>query len=72
MLKTGELSRLSRVTARTLRYTDHIGLLQTAEDDLSTLYSHYPAGQSLPINRILAMICAVAEHGRGGHVLWVT
>ena len=72
MFETGELSRLSPVKARTLHHTDHIGPLQPAKGDRSTGHSHDSAGQLLPHSRILGMICAVAEYGRGGHVLWVT
>lgn len=55
MFKTGEFSRLSQVTVKTLRYYDKIGLLEPAEVDRFTSYRYYSASQLPRLNRILAL-----------------
>jgi hypothetical protein len=45
MYKIGELSRLSQVPIRTLRYYDQIGLLVPAQVDRSSGYRCYAAEQ---------------------------
>jgi len=55
MFKIGEFSKLSRVTVKTLRYYDEIGLLKPAEVDRFTSYRYYSASQLPRLNRILAL-----------------
>jgi effector-binding domain-containing protein len=55
MFKIGEFSRFSRVTVKTLRYYDKIGLLRPAEVDRFTGYRYYSASQLPRLNRILAL-----------------
>jgi DNA-binding transcriptional MerR regulator len=53
MYKIGELSRLSQVPIRTLRYYDQIGILVPAQVDRSSGYRCYAAEQFERLNRIL-------------------
>src|SRR2546429_7441561 len=53
MYKIGELSWLSQVPIRTLRYYDQIGLLVPAQVDRSSGYRCYTAEQFERLNRIL-------------------
>ena len=53
MYKIGELSRLSQVPIRTLRYYDHIGLLAPAKVERPSGYRCYGAEQIEQLNRIL-------------------
>ena len=53
MYKIGELSRLSQVPIRTLRYYDQIGLLVPAHVDRQSGYRGYAAEQFEQLNRIL-------------------
>jgi effector-binding domain-containing protein len=55
MFKIGEFSSLSRVTTKTLRYYDQIGLLKPAQVDEWTGYRYYSASQLARLNRILAL-----------------
>jgi DNA-binding transcriptional MerR regulator len=55
MFKIGEFSRISRVSVKTLRYYDGIGLLTPARVDLFTGYRYYSADQLPRLNRILAL-----------------
>lgn len=55
MFRIGEFSRLSRVTVKTLRYYDEIGLLKPAEVDRFTGYRYYSVDQLSRLNRILAL-----------------
>ncbi len=55
MFKIGQFSRFSRVTVKTLRYYDKIGLLKPAEIDRFTGYRYYSASQLPRLNRILAL-----------------
>jgi effector-binding domain-containing protein len=55
MFKIGEFSSLSRVTTKTLRYYDQIGLLKPAQVDNWTGYRYYSASQLARLNRILAL-----------------
>ena len=55
MFKIGEFSKLSRVTVKTLRYYDTIGLLKPAEVDRFTSYRYYSVDQLPRLNRILAL-----------------
>ncbi len=55
MFKIGEFSKLSRVTVKTLRYYDEIGLLKPAEVDRFTSYRYYSVSQLPRLNRILAL-----------------
>ena len=55
MLKIGMLANLSRVSVKTLRYYDQIGLLKPAEIDVYTGYRYYSINQYPRLNRILAL-----------------
>jgi effector-binding domain-containing protein len=54
MLKIGDFSRLSRVTVKTLRFYDEMGLLKPVQLDSSTGYRYYSVEQLTRLNRILA------------------
>jgi len=55
MLKIGDLSKLSRVSVKTLRYYDEVGLLRPAQVDRFTGYRYYSFDQLPRLNRILAL-----------------
>lgn len=55
MFKIGDFSKLGRVTVKTLRYYDEIGLLVPAQVDALTGYRAYSADQMGRLNRILAL-----------------
>jgi effector-binding domain-containing protein len=55
MFKIGDFSSLSRVSVKTLRYYDEIGLLKPAEIDRYTGYRYYSAEQLPRLNRIVAL-----------------
>jgi DNA-binding transcriptional MerR regulator len=55
MFKIGDLSKLSRVSVKTLRYYDEIGLLKPAQVDRFTGYRYYSFDQLPRLNRILAL-----------------
>jgi DNA-binding transcriptional MerR regulator len=55
MLKIGDFSKLSRVTVKTLRYYDEVGLLRPTEVDPFTGYRYYALDQLPRLNRILAL-----------------
>jgi DNA-binding transcriptional MerR regulator len=55
MLKIGDFSRLCRVSAKTLRYYDDLGLIAPAHADPSTGYRYYAVDQLPRINRLLAL-----------------
>jgi effector-binding domain-containing protein len=52
MYKIGYFSRLCRVTVRTLRYYDEIGLLKPIQVDQTTGYRYYSIDQLQKLNRI--------------------
>lgn len=52
MFKISEFSRLSKVSLKTLRYYDQIGLLKPRKVDHDTGYRYYSAEQLLELNRI--------------------
>jgi DNA-binding transcriptional MerR regulator len=54
MLKIGDFSKLSRVTVKTLRFYDEMGLLKPAQHDPYTGYRYYSVEQLPRLNRILA------------------
>ncbi|HEY9643875.1 MAG TPA: MerR family transcriptional regulator [Coleofasciculaceae cyanobacterium] len=54
MFKIGDFSRLSRVSVRTLRLYDQMGLLKPAQVDRFTGYRYYAAEQLALLNRIVA------------------
>ncbi|MGD1938541.1 MAG: MerR family transcriptional regulator [Cyanophyceae cyanobacterium] len=54
MLKIGDFSKLSRVSVKTLRHYDRLGLLEPAQVDANTGYRFYTASQLFRLNRILA------------------
>ncbi|GED71947.1 MerR family transcriptional regulator [Brevibacillus reuszeri] len=53
MFKISDFSRLSRVSLKTLRYYDQLGILKPAHIDKETSYRYYSAEQLLTLNRIL-------------------
>lgn len=53
MFKISEFSRLSKVSLKTLRYYDRIGMLKPTKIDKETGYRYYSAEQLFEINRIL-------------------
>ncbi len=55
MIRIGDFSKLSRVTVKTLRYYDEVGLLKPAHVDTYTGYRYYTYAQLLRLNRILAL-----------------
>lgn len=55
MIKIGDFSKLSRVSVKTLRYYDEMGLLKPISIDGSTGYRYYATSQLPRLNRILAL-----------------
>lgn len=53
MFKISTFSKLSKVTLKTLRYYDQIGILKPRKVDDDTGYRYYSADQLLELNRIL-------------------
>jgi DNA-binding transcriptional MerR regulator len=53
MLRIGDFARMGRISVKTLRYYDEVGLLEPAEVDRMTGYRFYSADQLLLLNRIL-------------------
>lgn len=53
MFKISVFSRLSKVSLKTLRYYDQIGILKPRRVDHDTCYRYYSADQLLELNRIL-------------------
>ena len=55
MFKIGEFSRFTRVSVKTLRHYDEIGLLRPRVVDRCTKYRYYSADQVPRLNQILAL-----------------
>lgn len=55
MFKIGDFARLNRVTVKTLRYYDSLGLLHPEKIDSFTGYRYYSAAQMPRVNRILVL-----------------
>jgi len=55
MIRIGDFSKLSRVTIKTLRYYDEVGLLKPDRVDNFTGYRYYTYEQLPRLNRILAL-----------------
>ncbi len=55
MFKIGDFARLNRVSIKTLRHYDSIGLLQPEKIDTFTGYRYYSASQMPRLNKILAL-----------------
>ncbi len=55
MIRIGDFSRLSRVSIKTLRYYDEMGLFKPVDVDRLTGYRYYSASQLPRLNRILAL-----------------
>jgi DNA-binding transcriptional MerR regulator len=55
MLKIGDFAKLSRVSIKTLRYYDDMGLLKPSEVDRFTGYRYYTLDLLPRLNRILAL-----------------
>ncbi|HLO33306.1 MAG TPA: MerR family transcriptional regulator [Anaerolineales bacterium] len=55
MIRIGDFSKLSRVSVKTLRYYDEMGLLKPMDVDAFTGYRLYEYSQLLMLHRILAL-----------------
>src|SRR5215469_14376688 len=55
VIRIGDFSRLSRVSIKTLRYYDEVGLFKPIDVDRFTGYRYYSASQLPRLNRILAL-----------------
>jgi len=55
VFKIGDFSKMSRVSVKTLRYYDEVGLIAPASVDEFTGYRYYSADQLPRLNRILAL-----------------
>src|SRR5512147_24053 len=55
MIRIGDLSKLSRISAKTLRYYDEMNLLKPVEVDALTGYRLYEYSQLSTLHRILAL-----------------
>jgi effector-binding domain-containing protein len=55
MIRIGDFSKLSRVSVKTLRYYDEVGLLKPADVDHLTGYRLYEYSQLSTLHRILAL-----------------
>lgn len=55
MIRIGDFSKLSRVSIKTLRFYDEMGLLKPVEVDRFTGYRYYEYDQLPRLNRILAL-----------------
>lgn len=55
MFKIGDFAKLNKVTVKTLRHYDSIGLLQPENVDPYTGYRYYSASQMPRLNRILSL-----------------
>lgn len=55
MFKIGDFSKMSRVSVKTLRYYDEVGLITPARVDDFTGYRYYSPDQLPRLNRILAL-----------------
>lgn len=55
MLKIGDFAKLARVSVKTLRYYDKLGLIRPAWVDRWTSYRYYTLDQLPRLNRILAL-----------------
>ncbi len=55
MFKISEFSKLSQISAKTLRYYDRIGLLKPSQIDPDTGYRYYSASQLQRVNHIYTL-----------------
>ena len=55
MIRIGDFSKLTRVSVKTLRYYDEMGLLKPVEVDRFTGYRYYEFNQLARLHRILAL-----------------
>lgn len=55
MIRIGDLSKITRVPVKTLRYYDEMNLLKPVQVDPFTNYRYYSAGQIPRLHRILAL-----------------
>lgn len=69
MLKIGDFSKISRVSIKTLRYYDEIGLLKPSQIDRFTAYRYYTLDQLARLNRILALKDLGLSLEQIGHLL---
>lgn len=61
MFKIGDFSKLSRVSVKTLRYYDEIGLLKPVGVDRFTRYRYYSAEQLPLLHRTESLHCSRAS-----------
>jgi DNA-binding transcriptional MerR regulator len=69
VLKIGEFSALTRVSVKTLRYYDELGLLRPTRIDPESGYRYYSASQLPRLHRILALKDVGFPLDRVGHAL---
>ena len=55
MIRIGDFSKLSRISVKTLRYYDEMGLLKPVSVDVFTSYRLYEYSQLSVLHRILAL-----------------
>lgn len=55
LLRIGDFSKLAKITTKTLRYYDEVGLLKPSFVDDNNGYRYYDPKQLLDINRIIAL-----------------
>ncbi|SHI84281.1 effector-binding domain-containing protein [Clostridium cavendishii DSM 21758] len=55
MFKIGDFSKLNKISIKTLRYYDEIGLLKPTKIDTESGYRYYSANQILRLNKIVAL-----------------
>jgi DNA-binding transcriptional MerR regulator len=55
MFKIGDFARLNRVTVKTLRHYESLGLLKPEKIDIFSGYRYYSASQMPRLNRILSL-----------------
>lgn len=78
MLRIGQFSKLAKITVKTLRYYDKIGLLRPAMVDVASSYRYYTEEQLETVYRINAykeiglsneQVLALLQHGEDERVL---
>ncbi len=55
MFSIGEFSKMAKVSVKTLRYYDEVGLLKPARTDVFSNYRYYDTAQLTDLQRIIAM-----------------
>lgn len=54
MFKIGDFARINKVSVKTLRHYDEIGILQPDKTNINSGYRYYSAEQMVRLNQILA------------------